>query len=165
MQGIDGKPQSAPPDRKIPEGENWLESRKMFYLFLILFGFVLSAHVVQAQDVDSFAPNILHHPNKADDGNDLDSPHDSNELNRHFSSTGKPCIALDSYVTPQVINKKIYEHWIKASNSCGQNIKIQVCYHKTDDCIVMNVPAFDNKNAVLGIQPSMKEFEYDAKVK
>jgi hypothetical protein len=61
------------------------------------------------------------------------------------------------------INKNIYEHWIRASNSCGQNIKLQVCYHKTGDCIVMNVPPWQEKNSVLGISPGQKEFQYDAK--
>jgi len=98
--------------------------------------------------------------------NNLDRRHDSKEINgASFNSTGKPCVTLTSYVTPELINKKIYEHWIKASNSCGQNIKVQVCYRKSADCIVMNVPPYDNKNAVLGIQPNMKDFQYDAKEK
>lgn len=162
----DGKPQSAPPGRETHEGGNRLQSRQKYCLFLLLFGCIaLSAHVVQAQDVDSFVPNVLHNPNERYNRDDLNRPDDSNELNRHFSSTGKPCIALASYATPQVINKNIYEHWIKASNTCGQSIKIKVCYHKTDNCIDMSVPPWESINAVLGIYPNVKEFQYDAKEK
>ncbi len=88
----------------------------------------------------------------------------TNELvGRHIGPHGKPCLALDSYAKSQAVNKDIYEHWIRASNSCGQTIKLRVCYRKSDDCIVMNVPPWESKNSVLGIYPIQKEFQYDAK--
>jgi hypothetical protein len=127
-----------------------------------------------AQGIDSSAPEMFRRPSESHSSEELKrsrNPYqlndvgDPNNLNRHLSSTGKPCIALKSYATAELINKNIYEHWIKASNSCGQNIKVQVCYRKTDDCIVMNLPPWETKNAVLGIYPNMKEFEYDAKEK
>jgi hypothetical protein len=111
-------------------------------------------------------PDMFRRQDDANQSNDLDRRHDSNEINGNsFNSRGKPCITLSSYATAQLINKNIYEHWIKASSSCGQNIKIQVCYHKTKDCIVMAVPPYESKNSVLGIQPKMKEFQYDAEEK
>jgi hypothetical protein len=76
---------------------------------------------------------------------------------------GKPCLAVVGYAKPQVINKSIYEHWIMARNSCGQNIKLRVCYHGTDNCFVMTVPPWDSKNSVLGIYPMTRDFQYDAK--
>jgi hypothetical protein len=82
---------------------------------------------------------------------------------RHLGPNGKPCLAASGYAKPQVINKNIYEHWIRVTNSCGQNIKLRVCYHGTDDCIVMNVPPWESKNAVLGIYPMVKDFQFDAK--
>jgi hypothetical protein len=87
----------------------------------------------------------------------------ANELfGRHIGPRGKPCLALESYAKSQVVNKDIYEHWIRATNSCGQTIKLRVCYRKSEDCIVMNVPPWDSKNSVLGIYPMQKEFQYDA---
>jgi hypothetical protein len=87
-----------------------------------------------------------------------------NELGRHhMGPNGKPCLAVAGYAKSQVINKNIYEHWISATNSCGQSIKLRVCYHGTDDCIVMNVPPWESKNSVLGIYPIVKDFQYDAK--
>jgi hypothetical protein len=84
-------------------------------------------------------------------------------VRRHIGSNGKPCLAVESYARPQVINKDIYEHWIRATNSCGQSIKLRVCYHGTDDCIVMNVPPWESKNSVLGIYPVVQDFQFDAK--
>src|ERR1700722_16221092 len=83
-------------------------------------------------------------------------------IRRHIGLNGKPCIALDSSVRPQIINKDIYEHWIEAANSCGETIKLQVFYHKSDDCIEMSVPPWQSKHSVLGIYPHLKEFQYDA---
>jgi hypothetical protein len=81
---------------------------------------------------------------------------------RHTAPTGKPCIALEGYSKAQVINKDINEHWIGATNSCGQHIKVQVCYHNSRDCIIVDVPAYGRKDVVLGIYPALKEFRYDA---
>ena len=127
--------------------------------FLIAFmGVSFFAWGILAQGLE------LNESKRSNDPNELSRSNDSRHINR-YSLTGRPCIALGTFVTIQPINKNIYGHWITASNSCGQSIRIQVCYHKTDDCIVMNVPPYDNANAVLGIQPSMKEFQYDAKEK
>jgi hypothetical protein len=83
---------------------------------------------------------------------------------RHLGPNGKPCLALEGYTKPQAINKNVFEHWIRATNTCGQHIELRVCYHKSNDCIAMNVPPWDTKSSVLGIYP-MKDFQYDAKEK
>lgn len=123
------------------------------FLILSVF-FVFFVQRASAQGIDSSTPNAFH--SQSESAN-------PNEPSRHFSSTGKPCIALDSGATAQRINKNIYEHWITATNKCGQNIKVQVCYLKTDDCIVINVPPWESTSSVLGIYPNVKEFQYDAK--
>ena len=83
----------------------------------------------------------------------------------HTRLNGKPCIDLKSRINSEIVNKNLFEHWISATNSCGQHIKLQVCYHQTNDCIVMTVPPYESKNSVLGIQPNMRQFQYDAKEK
>ncbi len=80
---------------------------------------------------------------------------------RHKAPTGKPCLALEGSSKAQTINKNIYEHWIGAANSCGQHIKVRICYHNTQDCIVMDVPAYGRRESVLGIYPALKDFRYD----
>jgi hypothetical protein len=146
---------------------------RVVILLIVLSGFGFFAKQTSAQGIDASVPDMLR---RQDDVPDMfrnqdqlnynDRGHDPNEVNNgSLSSTGKPCIALRSYATAQLINKSIYEHWIKASNTCGQNIKVQVCYHKTTDCIVMNVPPWETKNAVLGIQPNLKDFQFDSKEK
>jgi hypothetical protein len=159
--------------QKSTAGDAGLEAPKQLCIFLMTFICVdFFAAGIMAQNMDSFAPEMLrspsefHHPNAFSRPSDLDELGRSNDPNlRRYSSTGKPCIAVESFVTYQLINKNIYEHWIKASNSCGQHIRLQLCYHKTDDCIVMNVPPWESKNAVLGIQPGMKQFQFDAREK
>jgi len=152
--------------RNVRAAERWRPSWRELCNVTILSGcFGLIIQHAQAQDVNSSARSIFHRPelSRPHDSTDLHAPNEQNH--QHVSLTGKPCIALQSSAIVQRINKNIYEHWIKASNGCGQNIKVQVCYHKTSDCIVMTVPPYEIKNAVLGIQPSMKEFQYDAKEK
>ena len=167
---------SSRPSHREPE-ENFIlaqNARRQLRIFLMTFiGVGFFAEQIMAQGIDSSAADVFHNSKGLYSQSEFDRPNVPNEHSRpddpnqirRYSATGKPCIALQSFVTAQLINKSIYEHWIKASNSCGQNIRIQVCYHKTDDCIVMNVPPYENKNAVLGIRPSTKEFRYDAKEK
>ena len=141
-----------------------------FCRVIILSGcLALVVQHAQAQYTSTSAGANFQHPNGP---NRLHGPdgrqqlQDKNELNnQHLTSTGKPCIALESYSTAELINKKIFEHWVQASNNCGQHIKLQVCYHATNDCIVMNVPPWETANSVLGIYPNVKEFQYDAKEK
>jgi hypothetical protein len=82
---------------------------------------------------------------------------------RHMSPTGKPCLAIAGYARAEVLNNKIFEHWIGATNGCGMRIKVKVCYYKTDDCIVLDVPPYDRKNSIIGIYPAVSTFKYEAK--
>jgi hypothetical protein len=87
-----------------------------------------------------------------------------NDLSKHhLSPTGKACLSLYGHSKAQVINPKIFEHWVSATNGCGQTIKLQVCYSKTQDCIPMEVPPWGRKDAVLGIYPSLSDFRFEAK--
>jgi len=81
----------------------------------------------------------------------------------HRGPTGSACVAIRGYAKPETINKDIYQHLIKATNSCGQAIKFQVCYYKTEHCIDMNVPAWEQKESVLGIFPASKRFQFEVK--
>jgi hypothetical protein len=99
--------------------------------------------------------------NLSSSGSIFPAPNDMKK--RHMSPTGKPCLTLEAYSKTQVINKDIYEHWVGATNSCGQHIKVKVCYYETEDCIVMDVPPYDRQDSVLGIYPALKDFRYDAK--
>jgi hypothetical protein len=85
-------------------------------------------------------------------------------IKMHIGPNEKACIALESYSKSEVVNKKLFEHWITATNNCGQHIELKVCYHQSSDCIVMKVPPWESQSAVLGIYP-LKEFQYDAREK
>ena len=87
-----------------------------------------------------------------------------NDLNRlHLSPTGKPCLTVTKYAKAQIINPKILEHWVVATNACGQRIKLKVCYFGTQDCVVIDVPPFGEKGTVIGIFPSLKYFQIETK--
>ena len=57
----------------------------------------------------------------------------------------------------------IFEHGVEATNICGQNIKVRVCYYKTDDCRLMSVPPWGQKEAILGIYPGQDGFRYETR--
>jgi hypothetical protein len=81
----------------------------------------------------------------------------------HPGPTGKPCVSVRGYTQQQIINDKIFDHMITASNDCSQPIKIQVCYYQSQHCTLIEVPAYGRKDALLGIMPEMKEFRYEYK--
>jgi hypothetical protein len=91
------------------------------------------------------------------------SPVQDDIAKRHMSPLGRPCLAIQGYAKPELVNKNIYQHWIKAANSCGQAIRIKVCYYKTEDCILMSAPPYEKKDAMLGIFPALKRFQFEAK--
>ena len=82
---------------------------------------------------------------------------------RHWGPTGSACLAIEGDAKAEVVNKNIYQHQIKITNSCGQAIKVHVCYYKSDHCIDIDVPAWEKKDSVLGIFPALKRFQFEAK--
>jgi hypothetical protein len=91
------------------------------------------------------------------------APAQNDVARRHWGPTGSPCLAIQGYAKAEVVNKDIYQHWIKVTNSCGQAIKVKICYYKTDHCINMDVAAWEKKDSVLGIFPALKRFQFEAK--
>jgi hypothetical protein len=81
----------------------------------------------------------------------------------HVSPLGRPCLTIQGYARPELVNKNIYQHLIKTDNSCAQNIQVQVCYYKTEECILMSVPPYGKKDATLGIFPALKHFQFEVK--
>jgi hypothetical protein len=88
----------------------------------------------------------------------------SRMINKHHTGpTGKPCLDLFGQGKPQLVNHDIFDHVVSASNSCGQHIKVQVCYYKSEHCIMMDVPAYQRKDAVLGVFPKQVDFQFEYK--
>jgi hypothetical protein len=80
---------------------------------------------------------------------------------RHKGPTGKPCIKIEASARPQTINPHIFEHWVAVTNSCGEIIRMKICYHNTQECIMVDAPPWGRQDKVLGIFPALKEFGYD----
>jgi hypothetical protein len=90
-------------------------------------------------------------------------PTQSDLTKHHMSPLGKSCLTISGYAKAETANKNIYQHLIKAANGCGQNIKVRVCYYQTQDCVLVSVPPWENKTAILGIFPALKRFRFEAK--
>ena len=63
-----------------------------------------------------------------------------NEILRHRSPIGTPCLDSAGFPRPHIVNPNVYDHVISAKNSCAQRITIQVCYYKSLDCMPLEVP-------------------------
>jgi hypothetical protein len=92
-------------------------------------------------------------------------PRGGTEILRHRDLTGKPCLAVTGIARPHIIDRKLYDHVITASNACPQRIAIRVCYYRTDDCIPIEIPGGQRKEAVLGTLPATKEFGFEFREK
>jgi hypothetical protein len=87
-----------------------------------------------------------------------------NDLSRrHMGATGTPCLSLRGHPKAQTINPNIIEHMVSIANSCGQLIKVQVCYQNTQQCIAVSVLPYQRTDAVLGIAPGLTGFRFDSK--
>jgi hypothetical protein len=78
----------------------------------------------------------------------------------HMAPTGKACVKVDKSVKAETLNPDIFQHWITATNSCGELIRMKVCYYQTQDCISVTVPPWGHQAAILGIFPALNTFRY-----
>jgi hypothetical protein len=87
------------------------------------------------------------------------------DILRHRSPMGPPCLTVTGFPRSHVVNPNVYDHVIAAKNSCAQRITIRVCYYKSLDCIPLEVPGGERKEAVLGTLPGAKEFRFEFREK
>jgi hypothetical protein len=87
------------------------------------------------------------------------------EILRHRSPTGAPCLSVGGFARPHVINPNLYDHVIVVKNSCALNVGLKVCYYRSDDCISMDVPGGESKEAILGMVPSENDFRFEFREK
>ena len=87
------------------------------------------------------------------------------EILRHRGPTGSPCLTVGGLARPHAANPKVYDHVIAAKNSCAQRITLTVCYYRSQDCVPMEVPGGERKEAVLGTLPSMPNFRFEFREK
>jgi hypothetical protein len=94
-------------------------------------------------------------------GTGIASPNETNR--RHFGPTGKPCLSLTGSSKPQLVNHDMIDHSVSVTNSCGQRLKVNVCYYRTQECILIDVPPYERKEALLGVLPKVLDFRFDYK--
>jgi hypothetical protein len=83
------------------------------------------------------------------------------EVLRHRDAYGSPCITIGGYARAHTINPHLYDHVIRATNSCPKTISLRVCYYQSEDCISIDVSGSETKEATLGTLPSIKDFRFD----
>ncbi len=82
---------------------------------------------------------------------------------KHHDFAGKPCLETTGNAQPLASNPRISNHIVSLDNRCIERIKVKVCYHGTDDCTDVVVPARSRKEQVIGVFPAMQLFRYDVK--
>lgn len=87
------------------------------------------------------------------------------EVLRHRSLTGSPCLTVEGFARPHTMNPSVYDHVITVNNSCPQRIALQVCYYNSQDCIPVEIPGGEQREAILGTMPSEKDFRFEFREK
>ncbi len=138
--------------------------------FVVAFLCVLSGGTASAQD----ASTPFEKPSRPTTGGSIPTPampapsfgpRGGTEILRHRDFAGKPCLTVLGTARPHIIDRKLYDHVITASNACPQRIVIRVCYYRTDDCIPMEIPGGERKEAILGTLPATKDFGFEFREK
>ena len=78
----------------------------------------------------------------------------------HKGLDGTPCISVRPSTRPQIANPKIIDQIVTVNNSCGQSIKVQVCYAGSSDCINVSLNGNQKLQRILGIAGSTS-FRYE----
>ena len=79
----------------------------------------------------------------------------------HKTSDGKPCISVSATSRHQVVNPIIIDQIVTVTNICGQPIRVQVCYIKSSDCIIVPLQAYQRLERILGIDSVSTDFSYE----
>jgi hypothetical protein len=80
---------------------------------------------------------------------------------RHLSSVGLPCITVNAFSRPQIINPTTFDNVMILKNSCPSSIELAICYFGTQHCISPTVPSYARREVVLGSQASSKDFRFE----
>jgi hypothetical protein len=87
------------------------------------------------------------------------------EILRHRGPTGSPCLTVSGNARPHAMSPNVYDHVISVQNSCAQSVTIRVCYYKSQDCLPMEIPGGERKEAILGTLPAVKDFRFEFREK
>jgi hypothetical protein len=87
------------------------------------------------------------------------------EILRHRGPTGSPCLSVGGFARPHLVNPNLYDHVIAAVNKCPQRISMQICYYNSQDCVSVEIPGNERKEAILGAMPSVKYFRFEFREK
>lgn len=85
------------------------------------------------------------------------------DLNRpRFSTdpTGKPCITINALSENQKNNPALYTHILILRNGCARQLRLKVCYDKTEYCTTMTIDGYRREQKSLGIFPA-KDFRFE----
>jgi hypothetical protein len=82
---------------------------------------------------------------------------------KHRDFVGKPCLETTAEAKPLVSDPRIMNHVVILDNHCPERIKVQVCYHGTNECTDVDVPPRARKDQIIGVFPAMQQFRYDLK--
>ena len=84
---------------------------------------------------------------------------------RHRGPAGSPCLDVGGFARKHTVTSNLYDHVITVKNNCAQRLQIQVCYYNTQDCIPIEIPGGERKEAILGTMPVTKDFRFEFKEK
>lgn len=87
------------------------------------------------------------------------------EILRHRDFAGRPCLAVGGFAEAHAIDPNLYDDVISVTNNCPERIAVQVCYYQSVDCILMDIPGQERKEAILGMLPSTKDFRFEFREK
>jgi hypothetical protein len=87
----------------------------------------------------------------------------SQDLNilRHRDFAGRPCLTIEGMARPHTTNPNLYDHVVNTINSCPNKLRVQLCYYKSTQCVWVDVPGRERKEALLGTLPSVRDFRYE----
>ncbi len=113
-----------------------------------------------------------HLPNQSG-GSQFLSSNSSFGVKVHLDPVGKPCVKVSAYSHRQTNyriifdptlthrnSSNIFEHFISAQNHCSQPVKLKVCYYGSLSCVMVEVPGYDRREALLGVYPALSDFRY-----
>lgn len=95
----------------------------------------------------------------------LQAPGTNSALRTHRNAIGKPCLDFEAMSRAHLANADIYDNIVSIKNQCAQRIMVKLCYFGSEGCIDVEVPAFQRKDAILGVRPQSQFFRYSYKEK